>query len=149
MDDPLAMLKDDAIYQWVCKERNVGMPPRDGFILIAEDDEILRDIASEILKLAGYRTICASNGDIAMVLLSEDLPIHTLFTDIVMPGTLDGFGVAEKAIAMRPGLKVLYTSGFNERLKGKTADLLGPFLPKPYHPEQLLAQIELLLDGVS
>jgi DNA-binding NtrC family response regulator len=126
------------------------MPPeftRSPTILVTEDDELIRDMASAILRGAGYRTILAENGDFALRLLSDTMPIEVLFTDIVMPGELDGFRLAEMAKRVRPALKILYTSGFSALQRHSHLALHGSLMPKPYGAGQLLGEVKSLLAG--
>jgi DNA-binding NtrC family response regulator len=117
-------------------------------LLVVEDDDDVRDLAVNVLREAGYRVLPAMNGGIALVMLEQDLPIDVLFTDIVMPGDPDGFGLAEEAKKLRPGLKVLYATGFSglSRAEGR-ARLYGTIMEKPYRPTRLLREIAGLLGG--
>src|ERR1700731_2905973 len=94
------------------------MAPGDKAILIVEDDDDVREIAASLLEAAGYRIFEANNADAAYRLLRDhpDLRIDLLFTDVVMPGRLDGISLAEAARLLRPELKVLYASGFVDRV---------------------------------
>src|SRR5258708_21590718 len=114
-------------------------------ILVVEDDDDVREFAVDVLREKGYRVIEAVNGGVAFVLLEQDLPIDMLFTDIVMPGEPDGIGLAERALAMRPSLRVLYATGFAgaDRLDGHA--LRGAVLHKPYRPQELTAAVLGLL----
>ena len=81
-------------------------------ILVVDDDPDVLEIASGSLEAEGYKVHRASNGSDALKILEENRTIALLFTDIVMPGSLDGFDLAERAKARRPGLRVIYTSGY-------------------------------------
>src|ERR1051326_1080376 len=83
-------------------------------ILIVEDDPEVREIAVTVLEGAGYRVHEAASGDEAHRLLPThpDLRVDVLFTDIVMPGRLDGIDLADAARQLRPGLQVLFSTGF-------------------------------------
>jgi DNA-binding NtrC family response regulator len=106
-------------------------------ILIVEDDHLVSAFAAEVLEAAGYRLVVAYNAAEALAKLDVDPEIRLLFTDIVMPGGCDGLTLAEQAKQRRPDLRVLYTSGYAARLTAGVTRLLGPFMPKPYRPQQL------------
>jgi PAS domain S-box-containing protein len=112
-------------------------------ILIAEDQQLVRDLAVETLRGLGYRVLAASNGDEALRIAGEHTgPIHILLTDVVMPG-MDGWMLAERVRALRPGLKVIHTSGYTEDIVGaqRMLDAGATYLPKPFTPAALSAKI--------
>jgi CheY-like chemotaxis protein len=115
-------------------------------ILVVEDEELVRDFAVELLREFAYEVLAAANGREAMALIDDPgTRIDLLFTDIVMPGELDGFALAREARRRRPALPVLYTSGYTNRTDGDDAEAFGPMVPKPYRPEQLRTEIERAL----
>lgn len=118
-----------------------------GFIPVVEDDEDVREFAVRVLRDSGYQVLEAANGGVALVLLGQDLPIELLFTDIVMPGEPDGIGLAERAKAMRPGLRVPYATGFAGSARLDEDSIHGKVLSKPYRPAQLARAVERLLAG--
>lgn len=121
-------------------------------ILVVEDDRDVREIATTVLEGAGYRVLEAATGDDAYNLLMAhaDLRIDLLFTDVVMPGRLDGIDLAHAACALRPGLSVLYATGFANLVRAnRDSDLQGPVLRKPYRPGELRRVVLALLDSVS
>jgi CheY-like chemotaxis protein len=105
-------------------------------ILIVDDDDDVRDCATAILQGSGYRVVAAASPSEALKHLGEaSTPVDLMFTDIVLP-EIDGFKLAELAQRRHPALRVLYTSGYPERLAGRsTAD--GQLLSKPYRSAQL------------
>jgi len=117
-------------------------------ILLVEDEEGVRDLARRILELKGYKVITASNPtEAAQVCERHEGPIHLLLTDVVMP-TMSGRQLAEHVAFLRPGLKVLYMSGYTDSaivphgiLKEGT-----PFLQKPFTPEALAHKVREVLD---
>jgi CheY-like chemotaxis protein len=117
----------------------------EGFILVVEDDEDVREFAVRVLRDSGYHVLEAVNGGVALVLLEQDLPIDLLFTDIVMPGEPDGIGLAERAKAMRPDLRVLYATGFAGSTRLDEHNIYGKVLGKPYRPQQLASEVARLL----
>jgi CheY-like chemotaxis protein len=109
-------------------------------ILVVEDDREVREIALTVLESSGYRVIEAANGDAAYNLLLADpgLEVDVLFTDVVMPGRLDGVDLAVLACALRPKLHVLFASGFASLVRADRAhDIDGALLRKPYRPADL------------
>ena len=121
-------------------------------ILVVEDDRDVREVALAVLEGTGYRVLEAASGDDAYRLLMAhpDLQIDLLFTDVVMPGRLDGIDLANAARALRPQLRVLYATGFANLVRAnRDSELQGPLLCKPYRPGELRAAIVALLDAVS
>jgi PAS domain S-box-containing protein len=116
-------------------------------ILVVDDNQGVLGIATDQLTSLGYSVIAATNGADALELLRQDDQIELLFTDVVMPGELAGRALAAKAMEIRPGLKVLFASGyFEDALVGKGQ--LAPdvqFLPKPYRKQELARKIEEVL----
>ena len=120
-------------------------------ILVVEDDPDVREIALAVLEEAGYRVLEAASGDEAyrLLLAHPDLRIDALFTDVVMPGRLDGIDLADAARELRPGLRVLYTTGFASLVReNREQDLQDPVLRKPYRPAELRAALHAVLDRV-
>ncbi len=109
-------------------------------ILVVEDNEAMRKTAVAQLGSLGYRVIGAENGAAALAILDRsDSRIDLLFTDVVMPGKADGYGLATLALERRPGIKILLTSGFPGdalRHSGKHAANLR-LLGKPYRKGDL------------
>ena len=112
-------------------------------VLIAEDQPLVRELAVETLRGLGYRVLAASDGDEAFRIATEHTgPIHILLTDVVMPG-MDGWMLAERISALRPGLKVIYTSGYTDDVVGarRVIEAGAAYLPKPFTPAVLSAKI--------
>jgi CheY-like chemotaxis protein len=118
-------------------------------ILVVEDDREIRDVAAAVLEGEGYRVVVAASGDDAhrLLLRQPDLTIDLLFTDVVMPGRLDGIDLANVARGLRPGLLVLFATGFANLVRpGRDRDLHGPVLNKPYRPFQLRRVVTAVLE---
>ena len=119
-------------------------------ILLVEDELAVLTMAKGILQRLGYQVFSAQSGDDALPVWREQAAkIDLLLTDMMMPGSLNGRELAEKLLQEKPGLKVLYTSGYS-------MELIGPglatskgfvFLQKPYHPEILAETVRKCLDG--
>jgi len=117
-------------------------------VLIVEDDPYVRSHAIASLESIGYRVIVASDGPEALSLLRGGAEPDLLFTDLVMPGGVDGWELAAKARDLRPGLKVLFTSGYPlETLTDRGAtDPGAPLLSKPYRLADLARCVREVLD---
>jgi CheY-like chemotaxis protein len=117
-------------------------------VLVVDDDDDVRALAVAILHDAGYRALPASSGDAALTLLQNGLVVDLLFTDIVMPGELDGFRLAVEARRIQPDIKIVYTTGFAgfpARISGQV--VAGPMLKKPYRPAELATEVMRALDA--
>ena len=117
-------------------------------ILVVDDDEDVREIASAILEEFGYATIATSSGAAALQVLAtgKAQPIDVLFTDIMMPG-MNGFELAQQAAAIRPDLKIILTSGYIAPEMAKAMSSVWTTVPKPWRPAQLAAMMAEVLDG--
>jgi CheY-like chemotaxis protein len=118
-------------------------------ILVVEDDPDVRDIALSNLEDLGYRTLVAPNGAEALAMLSRTPEVDLLFTDLVMPGGVSGRELARAACRLRPGLKVLLTSGYAVPSEDDGAHEDFPLIPKPYRQRDLAAKIRDVLDGAA
>jgi CheY-like chemotaxis protein len=118
-------------------------------ILVVEDNADVRRVVLGQLAEFGYETIEAESGDAALRLLEEDRPIDMLFTDVVMPGRMTGDELALAARRLRPGLKVLFTSGFAEvpnREGTRMREIRrGNLLSKPYRKHDLERRVREVL----
>jgi signal transduction histidine kinase/CheY-like chemotaxis protein len=83
-------------------------------ILVVEDDDMVRRYACQQLRSMGYRVIEVDNGSSALALIEQRPDVDLLFTDVVMPGGMNGRALADAARQLRPTLRVLYTSGYTE-----------------------------------
>ncbi len=113
-------------------------------VLVVEDDPDVREFAVEVLKGLGYRVLDASDGKAALRVLREDPSIDLLFTDVIMPGP-NGFEVAREARALRPALKVLFTSGYTANALPLERSFEGRLIHKPYNPTDLAREIGEML----
>ena len=125
--------------------------PRGGTetLLLVEDDEAVRAVAQRVLARAGYRVLAAATPEAALALEAGfPEPIHLLIADVVMAG-LSGRQVAEELTRRRPGLRVLYISGYTENaiVHHGIVDPGTWFLPKPFTGTTLTAKIREVLDA--
>jgi CheY-like chemotaxis protein len=116
-------------------------------ILVVEDDERVRQLTITRLKLIGYQVLEASDGPKALDILSRGHMVDLVFTDLVMPGGMSGHEVAMRARQLKPGIKVLLTSGYAEELvHGDNLEREQlKVLRKPYHQAELVAILRQVL----
>ena len=118
-------------------------------ILLVEDDTPLREFAKSELANLGYQVLVAENGKDALKIVAERSDIDLLFTDIVMPGGMNGRELGLEACRLNPKLKVLYSSGYAENaiLNEGLLDRDVQFLGKPYTRRELAIRIRGVLTG--
>jgi DNA-binding NtrC family response regulator len=130
-----------------------AMPIEGGseMVLVAEDDEYVRESVVAMLSDLGYRVIKAKNAHSALVIIESGMPIDLLFTDVIMPGPLRSTELASKARERIPGLAVLFTSGYTENAMS-TGGRLDPnveLLAKPYTRETLARKVRHVLGNAA
>ena len=122
-------------------------------ILVVEDDPFVRQHVVAAVKSLGYKVSAAEDGPSALQFLTrpEAADLRLLFTDIVMPGGMNGRQLAEQATRLRPDLCVLYTSGYTENAITQQGRLEPGvhLLSKPYRRQDLSAKLRAVLDGVT
>jgi DNA-binding NtrC family response regulator len=119
---------------------------RKGTVLLAEDEDEVRGLASEFLTAAGYEVHAAKDGVEALA-IAEDLrkPIHVLVTDVVMP-RMRGPELARRLKEVRSRMKILYVSGYLEYNRGNSEFLEeGFFLQKPFSRDALVRKVDEML----
>ncbi len=116
-------------------------------ILVVDDEKELLGLAVETLEGLGYRVLTAEDGLQALDIMSHTPDIALLFSDVVMPGGLNGFELAEQASAMYPEMKVLLTSGFTEKAVARNgqARFKANMLSKPYAQAALAIKLREML----
>jgi CheY-like chemotaxis protein len=120
--------------------------PSAGLILVAEDSPSLRGVAVTTLRQEGYQVIEAANGAEALSLADDHSgPIDLLFTDVRMP-KMTGPELAAALATRRPGLRVIYTTGYEEHPRHSSG---RPLLLKPYWPDELLDAVGAALNAPS
>jgi len=116
-------------------------------IFVVEDDPLVRNFVTVQLQSLGYQTVAAPDGKAALELIQAGQPFDLLFTDVVIPGGMSGRELADKVATIRPGVKVLYTSGYTDNAivhHGKLDDGVM-LLTKPYRRNQLAEMIRKAL----
>lgn len=121
----------------------------DEVVLITEDDPAVRQSVSSLFKSLGYRVLEAEDANKAVKILNSDTPIDLLFSDIVMPGGMDGIELAGKAVVLRPSVKVLLTTGFAEGAVARNGTLGAnmQIIGKPYRREDVAMKVRDVLDN--
>ncbi|MGE9010503.1 PAS domain S-box protein [Leptospira interrogans] len=117
-------------------------------LLCVEDDRKIRDYVTMQLESLGYKVIVASNADEALAIVNRGAAFDLLFTDVVMPGSMNGRQLAETLMARRPSLRVLFTSGYSDGalpLKNRAGHGI-PLLTKPYRRAELARTLRRCLD---
>ncbi len=128
--------------------RETPIPRGNETILLAEDDESLRTLTARILKAQGYQVLEASDGVEALRVADKHKgTLDLLTTDMVMP-TMGGHDLANELTARRPGIKVLFVSGYTDDAVGRGELQPGDaFLQKPVDPRMLARKVRQMLDG--
>ena len=129
-----------------------GLPPRGTeTILVVEDNPDVRRLVRRQLSELGYTVHEASHGPEALRLIRSDLALDLMFTDIIMPEGMTGYELAQVARESRPGLKVLFTSGYTAIGAGQENDSRagGPLLSKPYRKRDLAHFVRGALDDAA
>ena len=118
-------------------------------ILLVEDNDLVRSFVEGQLESLGYRVISVENGNKALDILREEKRIDLLFTDVVMPGGLNGRQLAEEARKLRGDIKVLFTSGYSEDaiIHDGRLDEGVQLLSKPYKRRELADKVRLALEA--
>lgn len=116
-------------------------------ILVAEDDDEVRNTVVELLSDLGYTVLKASNAEAALVIVEAGIPIDLLFTDVVMPGSMKSTELAKSAKERQPDIAVLYTSGYTENsiVHGGRLDPGVELLSKPYTRDALARKVRHVL----
>ena len=125
----------------------ISDPPKT--LLVVDDDAMVRDVETQILRLQGYTVLEAQNAAEALRLANETVAIHLLITDFSMP-EVDGLELARRFRAVHPKTPVLMVSGSLAMLQDRADDLDHfALLPKPFHFGELLHKVRTLLDTAT
>ncbi|MDD9946736.1 MAG: PAS domain-containing protein [Myxococcales bacterium] len=126
-------------------------PPQWGagqLVLVVEDESQLRDLSCRMLERLGYRTLSAGNAREALARLEHSPAVGLLFTDVVIPGRVNGLELAKQARAKRPDLRVLFTTGYAEGVAGTAlpAHTDMQLLRKPFGIQELATSMQRTFD---
>ena len=124
-------------------DRSVSKGP---VVLVVEDELLLRMDAADMIRAAGFEAIEAANADDAIEVLEARRDITLVFTDIQMPGSMDGLKLARAVRGRWPPIKIVATSGLVD-VGEKDLPEGGRFLAKPYRSEQLAIVLRELIGG--
>ena len=126
--------------------RDSGRPAQQGeTILVVEDDPDVLRLVVEELTYIGYRVLIATNADEALNIIRRNDEIDVLFSDIHMPGGMNGVQLTVEAHRLRPALKVLLTSGYPAALRDQDIPGEMEVLRKPYQPDELAQKLRLVI----
>jgi two-component system cell cycle sensor histidine kinase/response regulator CckA len=119
-------------------------------ILVVEDEDAVRELAVIVLEKHGYRVLQAASSEEALAVWKRHSErIRLLLTDMVMPGDLNGWELAQQLLDAQPALKVIYTSGYSDDVAGQVFSLGKKvnFIQKPYQPSKLAQAVRQALDS--
>jgi CheY-like chemotaxis protein len=119
----------------------MSTPPAKPLVLIVDDEPMIRDLAIEIAEDAGFAAIGAGTADEALALLRQTPCVQIVVTDVDMPGSMNGLGLARSIHDQWPLIRLIVTSG-SGRLDGE--QLNDRFLPKPYRCDALIDALRML-----
>ena len=117
-------------------------------VLVVEDNDEVRELVIATITDLGYRVLTAPNGPAALDMLRQGERVDLLFSDVVMPGGMNGYELIRRARNIRHGLKALVTSGYTNQPSPTNGRIDIPLLLKPYRRNELADQIRLVLDRV-
>ena len=115
-------------------EVDVARSPRP-MVLVVDDSAEVAEVTSSLFKHLGYNTIYRESADAALKLLADGEKIDLIFSDIVMPGTIDGVGLASEVQSQYPHLPVILTTGYSDAAEGAPSNLR--ILRKPFDANAL------------
>jgi hemerythrin-like metal-binding protein len=124
------------------------LPQGNETILVVDDEEDLRELAENSLQMLGYRVQTAENGLQALDIIAKNSEIDLLFSDVVMPGGINGYELAEKVTTDHPQVKILLSSGYTKKAVLEKDHTRRNFklLNKPYSQIELAKQLRTILD---
>ncbi|MDX1572509.1 MAG: PAS domain-containing protein [Methylophaga sp.] len=141
---PKAMAATDEPTRITAQEK---LPAGNETILVVEDDALVRDYVVSQLQFMGYQVHTANDGQSALKLIQQGIPVDLLFTDVVMPNGMSGRELADISLQLRPQLRVLFTSGYTENsiVHHGRLDKGILLLSKPYNRDELAQKIRQAL----
>ena len=114
-------------------------------ILFVDDHAAMRDLVRRVLERQGFFVHAVPNAEVALMLIEERVHFDLLITDVVLPGGMDGFELADLAKRLQPKLRVIYLTGMVNLPRRKMAELRGKLIAKPIMPGELEREILGLL----
>lgn len=146
LNTPVQIPADEEIHPPVHNEKGTAT------ILIVEDEPTVRTIVKHVLTEHGYKVHEAPDGQSALQMWDEiSAQVDMLLTDMIMPGGISGHQLAQQLSARKPGLKIIYTSGYSAEMFRRDSALPEDalLLRKPYTAAQLLKEVQRLLNGTA
>jgi CheY-like chemotaxis protein len=139
---------DKADKQLVLSDQEDIPQARGETVLVVEDDPDVRNLSVGLLRSFGYEIIEAADGDAALKALASAPRVNLLFTDVALPGGMNGVELAAEVRNRCPGIAVLYTSGYPDlaNVDQSTFGEVGQLLQKPYRKADLAGKVRLVLD---
>jgi CheY-like chemotaxis protein len=118
-------------------------------VLVVEDDNLVRQYVVTQIESLGYKTLEAGNATEALKIIDDTDAIDLLFTDVIMPGSMNGRQLVDEALKRRPALKTLFTSGYTENaiVHHGRLDTGVLLLAKPYRKSELARMLRMALDS--
>lgn len=110
-------------------------------VLVVEDERLVRLMAVDMLEDEGFTVIEAATADAAWAILEERDDVAILFTDVEMPGSMNGLELAKRVAARWPHIRLVITSG-RVRMRNQDVPDSGQFVPKPYYSAQVLSAFD-------
>lgn len=114
-------------------------------VLIVDDEPAIRGFLYDYLSQCGFNPLTVASGDEAVALLEKNIAVDLVFSDVRMPGTMDGFGLARWVMDHRPGLPVLLASGDLGKVNA-TRELVAEIVAKPYDFDMVVRKMHAVLD---
>jgi DNA-binding response OmpR family regulator len=122
-----------------------GLIERKACVLVVEDERMINEIVCEAIEEQGFEVEGVDNAGDALRRLMTGSPVDILFTDLDLPGGMDGAALARRARELRPNLPVIYTSGRSSRIERLDPVDGSMFVPKPYDPFRIGCLLDYLL----
>jgi CheY-like chemotaxis protein len=127
-------------------ESKMAVPPeKRARVLLVEDEPMINELVCEAFEEQGFEVEAVENAGDALCRLMTGFPIDILFTDLDLPGGMDGAALARRARELRPDLPVIYTSGRSSRIDSLQPVDGSMFVPKPYDPFRVGYLVDYLL----
>jgi signal transduction histidine kinase/CheY-like chemotaxis protein len=120
-----------------------------GHVLVVEDDEDVAALVIEMIRQLGFETTRVSSAQAALGALADGRPIDLMFSDVMMPGGMNGLDLAREARRRRPDLPILLTSGYADAAIREAEAQGVPLLPKPYQLQTLATAVDGALAGME
>jgi CheY-like chemotaxis protein len=146
----LCLPKTNAQPSRLVEDQSTALPEGRGErVLVVEDETALRRFVVTLLEELGYAVLAVADGEQALAALNGEEPLDLLLSDVVLPGQLSGPRLAKRIEERRPGIKVLFMSGYAEDVRSKEGSLWPNhgLLNKPFRRADLARMVRATLDG--